>query len=206
MVLTVPDMGDRYFSFQPTDPYTNVVDYIGSRTTGSQGGAYAITRDGGPQVAVPGAETVVVPDRNILMLGRTLAGNAAAQLATLARIGVGPGLRVADAGLGPVSRFAADLAVKATAALLPMPAGLTQLGSALPHHGRATPDPAIGNFGTDYLLRAGVAEVGLIANTPRRRCTRRRCSTPAWCRWTAGTPMSCTSRPARNRPPARSGR
>ncbi|MFM8598371.1 MAG: DUF1254 domain-containing protein [Mycobacterium sp.] len=219
VVLSVPDMGDRYYSFQITDPYTNVVGYIGSRTTGSAAGQYAFTWAGGPQVDVPGAQTITVADRSILLLGRTLAGDAAdqqqaialmnqyaispspgglpvvipqpppgiglldaisaamelnpppardaEQLAAMAQIGVGPGLRVADAGLGPLALLAADLAVKLTAALLPTLAEVRQLGAAFQNRGWAIPDPAIGDYGTDYLLRAGVAEIGLLANTPQ---------------------------------------
>ena len=218
VVLSVPDMGDRYYSFQLTDPYTNVVDYIGSRTTGTGPAEYAIVWTDGPQGTIPDGATVVkVPYSSILMLGRTLAGDAAdqqkaidlvkqysldptggtpvvtpqpkpglayldaisaamtgnpppaqdaAELTKLAKIGVGPGLTVADAGLGPLSRLAADLAVKVTAALLPTLANLQQLVSAVQHKGWAIPDSSIGDFGTNYLLRAGVAEVGLIANTP----------------------------------------
>ena len=218
VVLSVPDMGDRYYSFQITDPYTNVVGYIGSRTTGSAAGQYALTWQDGPQVVVPGAQTVTVADRSILLLGRTLAGDAAdqqqaialmnqytisptpgglpvvipqpppgidlldaisqamelnpppardaEQLAAMAQIGVGPGLRVADAGLGPLALLAADLSVKVTAALLPVLAEFQQLQSAVRNRGWAIPNPAIGDYGTDYLLRAGVAEVGLLANTP----------------------------------------
>lgn len=219
VVLSVPDMGDRYYSFQITDPYTNVVGYIGSRTTGSAAGQYAFTWQDGPQVNVPGAQTITVADRSILVLGRTLAGDAAdqqqaialmnqyaispspggppvvipqpppgiglldaisvamdlnpppardaEQLAAMAQIGVGPGLRVADAGLGPLALLAADLAVKVTAALLPTLAEIRQLGAALQNRGWAIPDATIGDYGTDYLLRAGVAEIGLLANTPQ---------------------------------------
>ena len=218
VVLSVPDMGNRYYSFQITDPYTNVTGYIGSRTTGSGPGKYAITWMGGPHVDVPGAQTVEVPYASMLALGRTLAGDAADQLtaielikqytltpsggavspvipipkpglgyldaisaateinpppavdapelASLAQIGVGPGLRVADAHLGLLSRVAADLAVKATAALLPLLSTLTQFASAVQNRGWATPDPAIGDYGTDYVLRAGVTQAGLLANTP----------------------------------------
>lgn len=90
----------------------------------------------------------------------------AAELAKLAKIGVGPDLTVADAGLGPLSWLAADLAVKVTAALLPSLANLQQLVSAFQNKGWAIPDSSIGDFGTNYLLRAGVAEVASIANTP----------------------------------------
>ena len=221
VVLSIPDMGSRYYSFQLTDPYTNVVDYIGSRKTASDPGQYAIVWADGPQPQagdIPAGATVVkVPYSSILMLGRTLAGDAADQakaidlinqysltpaggpppvspqpkpglsyldaisaamttnpppaqddpkLAKLAKIGVGPNLTVADAGLGPLARLSAGLAVKLTAALLPTLAQLQQLVSAVQNKGWAIPDSAIGDFGTNYLLRAGVAEVGLIANTP----------------------------------------
>lgn len=218
VVLSVPDMGNRYYSFQLTDPYTNVTSYIGSRTTGSGPGKYAITWSGGPHADVPGAQTVEVPYASMLALGRTLAADPAdqlkaidlikqytlapsggavspvipipkpglgyldaisaameinpppavdaPQLAAMAQIGVGPGLRVADAHLSLLSRVAADVAVKATAALLPLLTTLTQFASAVQNRGWATPDPAIGNYGTNYLLRAGVTQAGLLANTP----------------------------------------
>ena len=219
VLLSIPDMGSRYYSFQLTDPYINVTDYIGSRTTGTGPGTYAITWTGGPQVDVPGATVVEVPYASMLMLGRTLAGDEADQqsaialirqytltptgptgpnnavlpannsgiaylnamsqamllnpppaaddpeLATLARIGVGPGLQVADANLGPLALLAADLSVKVTAAVLPGLTQLIQVFSALQNRGWAIPNPNIGDYGTDYLLRAGVAEVGLVANT-----------------------------------------
>ena len=219
VLLSIPDMGTRYYSFQLTDPYTNTSGYIGSRTTGSGPGTYAITWTGGPEVDVPGATVVEVPYASMLMLGRTLAGNlpdqqraielirqytltptgptgpndailpannsgiaflnaiseAIAQnpppaeddpeLAKLARIGVGPGLQVADAGLGPLSLLAVELSVRLTAALLPTLAQLQQTVSALQNRGWAIPNADIGDFGTDYLFRAGVAEVGLLANT-----------------------------------------
>lgn len=220
VVLSIPDMGSRYFSWQLTDPYTNVTGYIGSSTTGSGPGRYAITWTGGPQVDVPGATVVDVPYASMLILGRTLAGDAADQniarelikqytltpygetgpnnavlpanctgiaylngisqamtqnppplpqdaaiVATMAQIGVGVGMQVSDAHLGPLALLAADIAVKVTAAILPGLAQLQQTISAIQHHGWAIPNANIGDYGTDYLLRAGVAEVGLVANT-----------------------------------------
>jgi hypothetical protein len=219
VLLSIPDMGSRYYSFQLTDPYINVTGYIGSRTTGTGPGTYAITWDGGPSVDVPGATVVEVPYASMLMLGRTLAGDEADQeraielirqytltptgatgpnnailpadnsgiayldaisaamaqnpppaidapeLAKLARIGVGPGLRVADAGLGPLALLATEVSVKVTAAVLPALTQLTQVLSAFQNRGWAIPNSNIGDYGTDYLLRAGVAEVGLVANT-----------------------------------------
>ena len=221
VVLSIPDMDNRYYSFQLTDPYTNVTGYINSRTYGSGPGTYAITWSGGPQGPIPvGATVVEVPYASMLMLGRTLAGDTADQqtainlinqytltppagfnppnnailpanssgiaylnamsdaitqnpppaadadiLAKIARIGVGAGLQVADANLGILSTIAVDVAVKVTAAILPALAQLQQTVSALQNHGWAIPNETIGKFGTDYLFRAGVAEVGLVANT-----------------------------------------
>jgi hypothetical protein len=65
-----------------------------------------------------------------------------------------------------LSMIAADLAVRATAALLPLLTTLNQYATAVQNRGWATPDPTIGNYGTNYLLRAGVTEAGLLANTP----------------------------------------
>ncbi|QKC86329.1 DUF1254 domain-containing protein [Mesorhizobium sp. NZP2077] len=47
MVLTVPSMEkDRYFSIQLVDLYTHNFDYIGSRTTGNDGGSFLIAGPG----------------------------------------------------------------------------------------------------------------------------------------------------------------
>jgi hypothetical protein len=220
VVLSIPDMGDRYFSFQLTEPYISVADYIGSRTTGSSGGLYAITWTGAPG-EVEGATPIEVPYASMMMLGRTLAGDVEDQaiaielmrqytltptgqpndppffvpasrngvdilntisnamvanpapaiddpkLAQLAKIGVGPGLQIADANLGFFSTIAVDLAVRATSAVLPLLANLIQFTSAVQNGGWAIPNPSIGDYGTDYLFRAGVAEVGWVANTPQ---------------------------------------
>lgn len=47
LVLTVPSLdGDRYFSIQLIDLYTHVFDYIGTRTTGNDGGNFLIAGPG----------------------------------------------------------------------------------------------------------------------------------------------------------------
>ena len=227
VVLSHPDMGDRYFGFQLMDPYTNVVGYIGSRTTGSEAASYAIVWEDGPQGEIPpDAEVIVVPYADIWLLGRTAAGDEADQqeavalmrqyslappgepptypiedfdtstsaplptgiaaldaisaamvaspppagdadkLAELARVGVGPGLEVSDADLSPASEWAAQAAVRTISALLGPLVSVAQYAMAARNDGWASPDPAIGDYGTDYLLRAGVAKIGLGANTP----------------------------------------
>lgn len=227
VVLSHPDMEDRYFGFQLMDPYTNVVGYIGSRTTGSEAASYAIVWEDGPQGEIPAdVEVIVVPYADIWLLGRTAAGDEADQqeavalmrqysvtapggsptypiedfdtttstplptglaaldaisvgmienpppadeadkLAELIRVGVGPGLEVADANLSRASQWAAQTAVRAVATLLDPLISLAQYRMAAQNQGWASPDPAIGDYGTDYLLRAGVAKIGLGANTP----------------------------------------
>ncbi|MFA9270572.1 MAG: DUF1254 domain-containing protein, partial [Baekduiaceae bacterium] len=84
VVLSHPDMGSRYFVFQLVDPYTNVVGYVGSRTTGASAGRFAITWSGGPGAAPAGTTPVVVPSRRIWMIGRVLATDSADQLAARA--------------------------------------------------------------------------------------------------------------------------
>lgn len=227
VVLSHPDMGDRYFVFQLMDPYTNVVGYIGSRTTGSEAATYAIVWEDGPEGEIPpDANIITVPYSDIWLLGRTLAGDEADQqeavalmrqysitapggsatypiedfdtttsaalptgldaldaisdaladspppdheadkLVELIRVGVGPGLAVSDANLSRASQWAAQAAVHAVSALLDPLVSLAQYRMAAQNEGWASPDPAIGDYGTDYLLRAGVAKIGLGANTP----------------------------------------
>jgi hypothetical protein len=91
-------------------------------------------------------------------------GSDAAVLQAIARIGVGPGLRVVDAGLGPLARIAVDLAVRAGFAAASFRTASNQYLAALGNHGWAAPPSAIGNYGTDYKLRAGVFFVGPWAN------------------------------------------
>jgi len=233
VVLEIPNMGDRYYSFQLTDPYIDVDNYISSNPTaanpigGPGPGRYAITWIGN-DVDVEGAEKVLVNYSSELLLGRVEATTAdqqevvdlmeqwtltptgetsinnavlpsaylspvsvlnaislaitqnppypsdtyASELAKLAQIGVGPdpndsttALQVQDT-LGPISQFAAAISTQIAAILLPPLTDLTQRLSAFQHHGWAVTKSNIGDYGTDYLYRAGVALVGLVANTP----------------------------------------
>jgi hypothetical protein len=43
IVLEVPSISDRYYTFQLMDAYTNDYAYVGTRATGSNGGTYLIT-------------------------------------------------------------------------------------------------------------------------------------------------------------------
>jgi hypothetical protein len=228
VVLGHPDMGSRYFVFQLLDPYTNTVAYVGSRTTGSKAGRFAITWTGAPGAAPEGTTPITVEHRRIWIIGRTLAGDRADQLAAnglmrqyrltppggvpavadcddpnfkpaaarrpaglafldglsaamednpppardaaflrrLAPIGVGPGRRVVQARLNPLSRTALDRAVRQVDRAMPSLADAVQIGRAVRGRGWTTTPANIGDYGTDYLIRAGVAQIGLGANTP----------------------------------------
>ena len=73
LVLRVPDMHDRYYSVQFTNPAKNTVfAYVGKRATGTQAGDYLIT---GPtwKGQVPGGMTQIAsPNNSVIVIGRTL--------------------------------------------------------------------------------------------------------------------------------------
>jgi hypothetical protein len=72
-VLHVPDMADRYYAVQFTDPWGTVFAYVGRRATGTQAGDYLITGPGW-QGTVPKGVTQQIksPNNTVLLIGRTL--------------------------------------------------------------------------------------------------------------------------------------
>lgn len=86
-------------------------------------------------------------------------------LRRLAPIGVGPGRRVARANLNPLSRIALEQTVKlADRTTLPA-VDLVQTGRAATGRGWTPTPTSIGDYGQDYVTRAGIAQIGLGANT-----------------------------------------
>jgi hypothetical protein len=79
VVLSHPAMGHRYFVFELVDPYTNVLGYIGTRTTGSRAGRFAITWSKHPGPRAGGAKVLRVSSRRVWVIGRTLASGPADQ-------------------------------------------------------------------------------------------------------------------------------
>ena len=79
VVLSHPNMGRRYFVFQLLDAYTNTVGYVGTRTTGTHAGRFAITWPGHRGRKVPGAKVLRSPTRRVWVIGRTLASGPADQ-------------------------------------------------------------------------------------------------------------------------------
>lgn len=72
VLLTHPDMGERYFGFQFLDMYTNVFANVGTRETGPAAAARLIAPPGWSGQAPPGAAVVESPTWDAWMIGRTL--------------------------------------------------------------------------------------------------------------------------------------
>jgi hypothetical protein len=69
----VPDMKDRYYSVQFTDPSKNTnFAYVGTRTTGTQAGDYLITRPGWNGQVPGGMTQISSPNSAVLLFGRVL--------------------------------------------------------------------------------------------------------------------------------------
>jgi hypothetical protein len=73
LVLHVPDMNDRYYSVQFTDPSKNTnFAYVGKRTTGTQAGDYLISGPGWNGSVPQGVKQISSPNNSVLVLGRIL--------------------------------------------------------------------------------------------------------------------------------------
>ncbi len=73
LVLHVPDMHDRYYSVQFTDPSKNTnFAYVGMRTTGTQAGDYLITGPGWNGPAPGGMKQISSPNNAVIVIGRVL--------------------------------------------------------------------------------------------------------------------------------------
>jgi hypothetical protein len=73
LVLSVPDMADRYYSVQFTDPSKNInFAYVGTRATGTNAGDHLITGPGW-KGAVPERMTrISTPSNSVMVFGRIL--------------------------------------------------------------------------------------------------------------------------------------
>jgi hypothetical protein len=70
-VLSLPDMGDRYFLMPMLDGWTNVFEVPGTRTTGNKAQAYAITGPGWKGALPDGLKELKAPTNLVWILGRT---------------------------------------------------------------------------------------------------------------------------------------
>lgn len=70
-VLSLPDMGDRYFLMPMLDGWTNVFEVPGTRTTGNKARAFAITGPGWTGDLPEGVTRLRAPTNTVWILGRT---------------------------------------------------------------------------------------------------------------------------------------
>jgi hypothetical protein len=72
-VLHVPDMAERYYSVQFTDPSEGTdFAYVGTRATGNQAGDYLITGPGWLGPVPNGMLQIPSPNHSVLLIGRVL--------------------------------------------------------------------------------------------------------------------------------------
>ena len=71
LILRVPDMHERFYSLQFTDPSKNTVfAYVGKRTTGTQAGSYLITGPGWQGQVPAGLQQISSPNNAVIVIGR----------------------------------------------------------------------------------------------------------------------------------------
>ncbi len=74
MVISIPEMGDRFWIMQLIDAWNNVPHAPGSRTVGSKGGNFAIVGFKWKGTHPAGVTELRVPTNLVLVGGRTYIG------------------------------------------------------------------------------------------------------------------------------------
>jgi hypothetical protein len=78
VILSHPEMGERYFAFQVAAFTSDTIGYVGQRTTGAAAGDFAVTGPGWQGDLPEGVQAVAPsPTPWVLVLGRTLVDGAA---------------------------------------------------------------------------------------------------------------------------------
>jgi hypothetical protein len=72
MVVNVPNTGGRYYTFQFLDGFSNAFAYVGSGSTGTRAGAYALVPPGWTGSLPAGVHRISAPSTTVWLLGRTL--------------------------------------------------------------------------------------------------------------------------------------
>jgi hypothetical protein len=72
LVLTLPEVADRYHTYQLLSPWTDSFAYIGTRATGGRAGSWVIAPPGWDGEAPDGAEVIESPTNQVFLLGRFL--------------------------------------------------------------------------------------------------------------------------------------
>ncbi len=218
VVLEVPEVAERYYTFALMDFYSNNFAYVGTRTTGTAAGKHLVAGPGWRGTAPDGMHVIASPTNAVWMLGRILvtspedlprvrtlqdrlklyslseSGPApvfdgpplapgdpwgyvaivnhaltenpppardAAAVARFAAIGVGPGLRFDRDRISAEQQAAIVAGIKEGERLV---AAKELSGTVV--QGWSYPTQGMGNFGADFLLRAGTALKLLAALEP----------------------------------------
>jgi hypothetical protein len=77
MVINVPDTAGRFYTFQFLDAFTNAFAYVGTGSTGTHAGAYALIPPGYQGSLPAGVTPIQAPSNTVWLLGRTLVKDAA---------------------------------------------------------------------------------------------------------------------------------
>ena len=72
MVLTLPEVTDRYFTYQFLDAWTESFAYVGTRATGGRAGTWVITPPGWDGELPAGADRIEATTPQVFLLGRFL--------------------------------------------------------------------------------------------------------------------------------------
>lgn len=72
LVLTLPEVTDRYYTYQLLSPWTDSFAYIGTRATEGRSGSWVISPPGWEGEAPAGAEVIESPTNQVFLLGRFL--------------------------------------------------------------------------------------------------------------------------------------
>jgi hypothetical protein len=72
VVVNVPDTAGRFYTFQFIDGFSNAFAYLGSGSTGTQAGAYALVPPGWSGSLPAGVTRIAAPSNTVWLLGRTL--------------------------------------------------------------------------------------------------------------------------------------
>jgi hypothetical protein len=77
VVLTLPAVTDRYYTYQFLDAWTDSFAYVGTRATGGRTGSWVIAPPGWDGDVPAGAEVVEAPTPQVFLLGRFLVDDEA---------------------------------------------------------------------------------------------------------------------------------
>jgi hypothetical protein len=72
MALTLPEVGDRYYTYQFLDAWTETSAYVGTRATGGRAGTWVVTPPGWEGELPEGAQQIEASTPLVFMLGRYL--------------------------------------------------------------------------------------------------------------------------------------